>query len=333
MLPDRSTKQHASAHACVRRDHHLADPECAVCARPESRLLRLPSAVPTQHLVIITHTPRSLRRVLIGAARQSDRAANVVVSCDTDDPAIADVVERSSAELGLPVVLVQRPHTGKSRSAQARNNGVRALMSRGIADPDRLVFIDGDCFPTTDFLRTHARRGAGERLVVGFRIDLTPEQTESFDEPAALAGRAPAAPTAEQLASLAARHRRYARHAWLRAIGLVKDHKPKVLSANFSVPLGRYREINGFDEEFEGYGGEDDDLGRRLYRSGVKPAVAVKDAMVYHLWHPTRAAANWEDSPGVKRFRTNLPVRAVLGLDQPLGQGPVRTDVFGGKLC
>jgi hypothetical protein len=47
---------------------------------------------------------------------------------------------------------------------------------------------------------------------------------------------------------------------------------------------------------------------------------------VYHLWHPTRAAARWADSPGIARFRRDLPARCRFGLDRPYEQPvPVAT--------
>ena len=43
--------------------------------------------------------------------------------------------------------------------------------------------------------------------------------------------------------------------------------------------------VNGYDEAFEGWGREDDDIAHRLYRAGV----AVRDirfaAVCFHLWH------------------------------------------------
>lgn len=244
-----------------------------------------------------------------------------MISCDNDLPEIADLAANCAREFDLPLLLVQRPHRGASRSSQVRNNGVRALRDfRADLAGSRLVFLDGDCFPAHDCFEVHERLGSRADLVVGFRIDLTPEQTEQLDEAAIAAGKPPASITTDQMAKLVARHRRYQRHAMLRRFGLGKAHKPKLLSANFSITWAMYDAINGFDEEYIGYGGEDDDFGRRVYRSGGRPAIGVADAIVYHLWHPTRAASDWAASPGIARFKTATPKRAVFGLDKPYDQ-------------
>lgn len=258
--------------------------------------------------------------MLHGAARQTRPARHIVVSCDNDHQEIGQLVRACVDEFGVPVVLVQRPHQGASRSAQVRNNGVRALLAIGADPASRLIFLDGDCCPAGDCFAAHDRLGARAELVIGFRIDLTPPQTEAFDEAAMDAGRAPVAVTAEQQSELEQRARRYERHALLRRFGLFKAHKPKLLSANFSIDGATFARINGFDEEYIGYGGEDDDFGRRVYRARARPVIGVREAVVYHLWHPTRAASAWEDSPGIARFQATTPNHARFGLDRPFAQ-------------
>ena len=43
--------------------------------------------------------------------------------------------------------------------------------------------------------------------------------------------------------------------------------------------------INGYDEFFEGWGKEDDDLTHRLQRKGCKKRSLRFAGIVYHLWH------------------------------------------------
>jgi hypothetical protein len=275
---------------------------------------------PAAHAIIVTHTPRHLRRTLLGVTRQSVAPATITVSCDSDDPAIADVVRTVACETGRAVLLVLRPHQGESRSSQVRNNAVRALLdSESPPSPgDVLWFLDGDCIPAPDCLERIVSFPPG-RLVVAFRIDLTPEQTDAITDEGVGAGSF-VTPTAAQLATLAKRHRRYQRHALMRRLGVGKAHKPKLLSANFGVTLRDYLVVNGFDETYVGYGQEDDDLGRRLYAAGVRPAVAVATALAYHQYHPTRAPQAWEKSPNAERFAWAFAVRCERGVADEAAQ-------------
>lgn len=278
---------------------------------------------PPVQIFISTHTARHLAPTLRGAAAQSLRPETIVVTCDTDDAAIASLVREEARALETPIVLVQRPHTGRSRSGQVRNNGVRALLARRVAPGSLLVFLDGDCVPGHDLAAAHAQRCPPGSVSIGFRFDLTAGQTETFDGPALRAGLPPVNLEPEQTLGLAARARRFRRQVVLRRFGLAKAHKPKLLSANFAVPLADYLAVNGFDERYEGYGQEDDDLGRRLYRHGCRPVVSIEEAVAYHLFHPTRAPGDWHGSPNAARFHASGPTRCVHGVDNPIEQPEV----------
>lgn len=280
-------------------------------------------------VILITHTTRHLRRSLLAVSASLRKPDVVVVSCDGDSDDLAACVRDAAREFNLALTLVRRPHTGQSRSPQVRNNAVRALP--GTLPPEtRLVFLDGDCAPAANCFDMHEALGGADRVVVGFRVDLTEAQVASFNEAAVRRGLPPADITPEQWATLRDRDRRYRRALLLRRLGLGKPHKPKILSANFSCTLAAYRAINGFDEQYIGWGAEDDDLGRRLYQSGVPAAVGVASAIVYHQWHPTRAPGAWADNAGAPRFLKGTPTVAARGLDNPLEQPPSAVEHFDG---
>ena len=85
--------------------------------------------------------------------------------------------------------------------------------------------------------------------------------------------------------------------------------------------VGVWREdfvrVNGFDENFQGWGYEDSDLAVRLLRAGCRIKNGRFGASVYHLWHRendrTQQAENWQ------RFLRVLKsdhIAARCGLDQ-----------------
>lgn len=286
--------------------------------------------MPPLAVILITHTTRHLRRSLLAVAASSRTPDRVVVSTDGDGEDLRDCVSQASAEFATRITLVRRAHTGQSRSPQVRNNAVRALLSEGWDRQTnaRLVFLDGDCAPARDCLAAHEQLGLADAVVVGFRVDLSEEQTRDFDEDRVRRGEPPAAISPAQWADLQARDRRYRRALFWRRLGLAKPHKPKVLSANVSVPLSAYLAINGFDEEYIGWGAEDDDLGRRLYAAGTPARVGVASAVVFHQWHPTRAPGEWTKNAGAPRFLRGTPTRAARGVEHPLDQPAVMIEHF-----
>lgn len=279
------------------------------------------------HVIIPTHTDRYLDFVLVGLARQTVAPASITVTCDVEDERIDATIRRCADWLGLTVLHVRRPHTGKERLAQVRNNAVRALIDSGVAS-GRLLFLDGDTYPTDTCVQNHAVLGDGVDLVLPYRIYLTQEQSGQLDAGQLLRGEQCIRATAAQLAQLNRLHRRYLFHLRLRRWHLTKSHKPKMLGGHHSVTLDAYRQVNGHDEEYHTWGTEDDDFARRVYKVGGSARVAVRDILVFHLHHPSRAPADWFDRPNADRFlRRDLPVRCVKGLDSPLDQPPVLVDL------
>jgi len=285
------------------------------------------------HIIIPTHTTRGLWRTLLGVSLQSRAPDSLTITCDTDDEAIFDLAERFARERSAPITLVRRPHQGVERLAQVRNNAVRALLARNPSPDARLIFLDGDCCPAENMLERHETFGQRGDLVIAYRVNLTPEQTQAFDDDALARGRQPVALTLADRKALLRRHRRYRRHALLRRIGLGESHKPKPLGGHHSVSLALYQAVNGHDEQYHSWGTEDDDFGRRAYRAGGKPVIAVRDILVYHQWHETRQQGAWSDRENARRFRAGGPTRCLYGLETPLAQPPVRVDNLNlGKL-
>jgi GT2 family glycosyltransferase len=71
-------------------------------------------------------------------------------------------------------------------------------------------------------------------------------------------------------------------------LGKIKTVWP--YGANFAVDRQDLLLVNGFDEDFLGWGGEDIDLNHRLSLVGVKAASELGRAVIYHLDHPVRVA-------------------------------------------
>ncbi len=78
-------------------------------------------------------------------------------------------------------------------------------------------------------------------------------------------------------------------------------NKPKLTGGNCGIWREDFERINGFDENFEGWGGEDTDLGRRLRRAGVQIESILRWTHTYHLWHAPDASAPRRIRDGVNQ--------------------------------
>src|SRR3546814_4195564 len=75
----------------------------------------------------------------------------VIVADDGSGAETAALIARLQAAYPVPLLHAWQPDTG-FRLAQSRNNAV--LQATG----DYVIFMDGDCLVTTDFILTHSRQ-------------------------------------------------------------------------------------------------------------------------------------------------------------------------------
>lgn len=296
----------------------------------------MPSATP-QHdptpivVLIPTHTPRYLGVVLAALAKQSRRPDHVVVSCDTDDAAIGDVVKAMAAQTGLALSWVRRAHMGGERLCQTRNNGVRHIVDVLRIANGRLLTLDGDMLAPQGLVQAHAELGRSADLVYPYRINVDRERSEALDAQRILAEGVSFSPTPSEMEAIRERDARYRRHLLMRRLRLGPAHKPKLLGGHFSCDLALYVKLNGFDEHYQGWGFKDDEFAYRAARMGATVRVAVAAIPAFHLWHTTRQPDRpMRELPTARRFaeRAKLPLVAENGVRNPLPQAAVQSTVY-----
>lgn len=231
-------------------------------------------------LVTTYNRPDALAAVLAGYAAQRGARFDVIVADDGSTGETRHLLEE--LEPRLPFALSHVWHEDQGFRAAAIRN--RALAA---SDADYIVFTDGDCVPTPDFVAQHARLAERGWFVAGNRVLLSSGFTRRV-----LGGR------------LAIHEWTYLRwlRAWLR--GDINRFAPLVTlpDAGFrkaaagrwegvkTCNLGAWRadlmRVNGLDESYSGWGLEDSDLVIRLLHAGVKHKSARFAAPLFHLWHP-----------------------------------------------
>ncbi len=93
--------------------------------------------------------------------------------------------------------------------------------------------------------------------------------------------------------------------------------KPKLIGNNVGIWRSDFERINGYDENFEGWGCEDDDLRYRLRKAGVAIESILRWTCAYHLWHPVdpTAPVKWRQGKNVQYLlRKGRPTRCENGL-------------------
>jgi glycosyltransferase involved in cell wall biosynthesis len=267
-------------------------------------------------IVITTYNrPDALTLVLRGLAAQKDggfteSGFEVLVADDGSREETATVL--AALEPSLPYAL---------RHVWQPDDGFRAPMARNrasaVAAGDYILYLDGDCVPLTDFVAQHRRLAAPGWFVSGNRVLLDRRLSDKA--------------TAAQLPLW-----RWGAGQWLQArlAGRVNRVMPLLRLVDWSQArsdltgaktcnLAVWREdllaVNGFDEDFVGWGYEDSDLVQRLLNAGRRRRASRWAVPVLHLWHDaqdrSRETANFARLQQTVRARA---VRAARGIDQYL---------------
>ncbi len=268
--------------------------------------------------VIITtyNRPDHLRSALLALSRQSVKFDEIVVADDGSDESTKRVVQDFAELFDAPVVHVWQRHDGFT-AARSRNNAIRA--ARG----DFLAFLDQDGLAHGDWLKLHLITTRAGTFSIGGLLMLDEKETSGITDREVLSGEFENIHSAKQRKDLVRLHRRGLFYQFLRMVGIGIKNKPRLNSGNFSVLRKDLEKVNGFDEDYVGWGQEDDDLGRRLYMAGVMPSPIIGIADVTHLWHPRdeSAPSRWKDGRNIPRYRRrDIKLYCENGIRKPGGR-------------
>lgn len=284
--------------------------------------------------VVVTtfERPWHLRRVLLSLAVQKDPPPfEIVVADDGSQDETPRIVEQFRQETGLTVKFVTHPHDGFC-PARARNEGFAASAAPYV------LFLDGDCVVPPDHLAVHMRARHPGRAMTTDCLRLDQQVTQAFTEQAVQSGVFTQWAPRREISRLRRAHLKAVLYHVLR-----HPTKPRVLSGNLALWREDFERINGFDENYRGWGCEDDDLGLRLHRAGVRVVSLRNRTWTYHLWHPRVATAPDKIRHGVNieyfhragrltRCRNGLAKRDILDLDIVVNGQPDECERLPGAL-
>ena len=264
-------------------------------------------------LTTLYNRPDHLRLLAAALAAQTRPPDELVVADDGSDATTVAALARFLPACGFPAKVVRQEKDGY-RLAAARNLAIRA------ATGDYLLFLDCDVAPLPDAVAVHVKNAAPGRLLCGHRalLDETATQALFAVVPAPRDADWELAWRSADLSEAEAADKFFARHAALRRWHLARPHKPKLLGCQFSLFRADVERVNGFDENYVGWGYEDDDFARRLYQAGLAPRSVIAEARALHLWHPSlapQALARHRDRPNRAYFRRwRVPAFCANGL-------------------
>lgn len=223
-------------------------------------------------LIISTYNkPAYLKKVLEGVKLQTRLPDEVLVADDGSGPDTALAVHEWRRS--FPLLHVWQEDKG-FRAAKIRNEAIKR------AGGDYIVVLDGDCVPERHFISDHMSLAGKNFFFQGKRLLLGRNCSSSFDP-------ASAARKSYLLGLLRKGQIKNSHH--LLPFRFLPPMKDTALKGTRSCNMGFFRDdlfaVNGFNEDFSGWGREDSELVARLYKYGLKRKTHPFRALCYHLWH------------------------------------------------
>ena len=225
-------------------------------------------------LVITTYNwPEALKAVLLSVQCQKRLPTEVIVADDGSDQRTRELVEGFQAHLGVPLIHSWQEDLG-FRAARSRNLAIAK------AGGDYIVMIDGDMILHQSFITDHINYAKRGYFVQGVRAKLSEAGTQSVLEGINVNIKG----FDSRLKS-----KRYAFHSQMLSRLFSGTRLVNKLSMIQTCNMAFFKsdclEVNGFNEDFIGWGREDSEFGARLLHAGVKRRDLRFNAVAYHLHH------------------------------------------------
>jgi glycosyltransferase involved in cell wall biosynthesis len=251
--------------------------------------------------------PEALAAVLRGVERQTRRPDELVIGDDGSGPETARVI-REAAERGLNIRHCREEHQG-FRPGRMRNLAMAASTG------DYAVIIDDDILLHPLFIADHEAAAEPGFFVQGSRA-LLDERTSALAMGAEVYWPSFFRPGVGNRKNLL-RSRLLSRLFSRPGRGL-----RGIRTCNFALWRADFVRVNGFNEDFVGWGREDSEFVARLLSAGLRRRNIRFAALGCHLHHPPRSRERLMHNDALLAETVRLgAVRCERGLNLHLGNG------------
>lgn len=236
-------------------------------------------------LVITTYNwKEALATVLKSAFRQSELPREIIVADDGSREDTRAVIEALAKESPVPLRHCWHPDTG-FRLAEIRNKAI------AMATGEYIVMVDGDMVLHPDFLKSHRRIARKNQFIQGKRVLLAPEISQRLIQ----GSIAKITPFTTGITN------RFNAISSGFLSGLFSARKKDIRSVR-GCNMAFWREdvlkVNGFNEDFVGWGREDSEFVVRMLNQHITRRNLKFGGVAYHLYHKenTRIGLNANDA-------------------------------------
>jgi glycosyltransferase involved in cell wall biosynthesis len=257
-------------------------------------------------IIIGTHNDADiLESTLAALAVQSFRDFELVLADDGSTQDYAQVLSTWAPHFAHGIQHVTHEKHG-FRKTRILNRAIH------VSRFERLIVMDMDCLPHRDFVRNHLSYLSPKIVITGRRTHISPDVVPPWAKILKNGlGFGPARLFRLWLQGKA----RIIEHGFVSPM-LYESSNLRLHGSNLSVSRSDLIAVNGFNEEFEGWGKEDSELGLRLQFSGARIRNLRNKVVQFHRMHNRLPSDNPKNDAIFERTKAERTIRARTGLEE-----------------
>lgn len=238
-------------------------------------------------LLISTYNwPKALDLILKSVLKQSQFPDEILIADDGSKKDTRSLIESYQNRNVIPIKHVWQEDEGFRKSL---------ILNKTIASSsaDYIIQIDGDCIIHKDFVKDHLSRAEARVFLYGSRVNIKKRSVSAIFEK-----------KIHQFSFLSGYIGKRSRN--LRIPFLRDRFKPsplfsaKVRGCNISYWRKDFLEVNGYNEDMEGWGREDSEFVLRMLNNNIQGKRLRYGGILYHIYHKISSNYNFEDNDKIQ---------------------------------
>lgn len=239
-----------------------------------------------------------LEKCLFSVYRQAVQPDEIILSDDGSEEDIIGFFQVQKEKTSIPMILVRQEHQ-QFRAARVRNNGV------SVCNSEILAFLDQDIIIPKNYLLSIKNELTIGRFLSGYPVRLSKDQTEKLTFEVIEQNNWNAILTEAQKKKIIKQYRKdYLSYVLCKYLPFV-EHGAKMRGGVSAIFRNDFEAVNGYDENYIGWGNEDDDLGKRLHALGRIGFNFVLSQLPLHQYHQPYHNKGERKNSGYSKSRRN----------------------------
>ena len=259
-------------------------------------------------LIISTYNwPQALELVLLSALKQTQLPDEIIIADDGSTKETASLIDSFKSKFDIPLMHVWHEDDGFRKSV---------ILNKAIAQAqgDYIIQADGDCILHSNYVQDHIHFATKGTYLFGSRVNIQKEHLDILFDKKQIDFNA---------FSKGIKKRTRALHIPIlsQLYKANNQFSKKFRGCNTSYFRSDFLAVNGYNEDFKGWGREDSELALRFHNSGLEARRIRYRGIVFHIFHIEKSKSRLEINNDIElKTIAEKSVWCKNGVDKYLGE-------------